>query len=104
MSCARSDVLLLSTRTTACPLPCLRPVWHPPHAQQHHSTTPASTCLFSRPASFRVLLSLKVHLLNLAYDLLPADFVTVVVTEMGAVPATSVAVILREAQRDSALL
>jgi translation initiation factor eIF-2B subunit delta len=45
-----------------------------------------------------------VHLLNLAYDLLPADFVTVVVTEMGAVPATSVAVILREAQRDSALL
>lgn len=46
----------------------------------------------------------KTHLLNLAYDLCPADFITVVVTEMGAVPPTSVAVILREAQRDLGLL
>jgi hypothetical protein len=46
----------------------------------------------------------KVHLLNLAYDLTPADFVTVVVTEMGAVPPTSVAVILREAQRDIGMM
>ncbi|PRW20512.1 translation initiation factor eIF-2B subunit delta isoform A [Chlorella sorokiniana] len=43
----------------------------------------------------------KVHLLNLAYDLTPADVVSVVVTEMGAVPPSSVAVILREAQRDA---
>ena len=47
--------------------------------------------------------SSKVHLLNLAYDLMPPDCVSVVVTEMGAVPPTSVAVILREAQRDSLL-
>lgn len=43
----------------------------------------------------------KVQLLNLAYDLTPADVVSVVVTEMGAVPPSSVAVILREAQRDA---
>lgn len=46
----------------------------------------------------------RVHLLNLAYDLTPADVVTVVITEMGAVPPTSVAVILRESVRDAAVL
>ena len=46
----------------------------------------------------------KLHLLSLAYDLMPADCASVIVSEMGAVPPTSVAVILREAQRDSQLL
>lgn len=45
-----------------------------------------------------------VHLLNLAYDLTPADVVNVVISEMGAVPPTSVAVILRESVRDAAVL
>ncbi|KAL4421078.1 hypothetical protein ABPG77_001373 [Micractinium sp. CCAP 211/92] len=46
----------------------------------------------------------RVHLLNLAYDITPADVVTVVISEMGAVPPTSVAVILRESVRDAAVL
>ncbi len=41
---------------------------------------------------------------NLAYDITPADVVTVVISEMGAVPPTSVAVILRESVRDAAVL
>lgn len=41
---------------------------------------------------------------NLAYDLTPPDVVNVVITEMGAVPPTSVAVILRESVRDAAVL
>lgn len=36
-------------------------------------------------------------LLNIAYDLTPLQFVTVVITEVGLIPPTSVPVVLREA-------
>lgn len=39
-------------------------------------------------------------LLNLIYDAMPQDFVTLVVTEFGAIPPTSVPVILREYQQE----
>jgi translation initiation factor eIF-2B subunit delta len=38
----------------------------------------------------------NLKLLNLLYDLTPSDFVTGVVTEVGILPPTSVAVLLRE--------
>ncbi|EFJ52442.1 eukaryotic translation initiation factor 2B delta, partial [Volvox carteri f. nagariensis] len=38
----------------------------------------------------------RLRLLNLKYDLMPAEYVTMVVTEFGMVPPTSVPVILRE--------
>jgi len=37
-------------------------------------------------------------LLNLAYDLTPIEFVTVVVTEIGLIPPTSVPVVIREGE------
>lgn len=45
----------------------------------------------------------RLRLLNLKYDVMPAEFVTMVVTELGPVPPTSVPVVLRE-QRDAAEL
>ena len=40
-------------------------------------------------------------LLNLIFDLTPAQFVTMVITEVGMIPITSVPVVLREyAQRE----
>ena len=39
-------------------------------------------------------------LLNLVYDAMPQDFVTLVVTEFGAIPPTSVPVILREYRQE----
>ena len=42
----------------------------------------------------------KLTLLNLNYDLMPADLVAVVATEAGLIPATSVPVILREFRKD----
>lgn len=39
------------------------------------------------------------RVLNLAYDVIPIEYVSVVVTEVGLVPPTSVPVILREAQQ-----
>lgn len=38
----------------------------------------------------------RLRLLNLKYDVMPAEYVTMVVTEFGMVPPTSVPVILRE--------
>ena len=38
----------------------------------------------------------RLGLLNLKYDAMPAEYVTVVVTEFGMIPPTSVPVILRE--------
>ncbi|KAJ9062023.1 hypothetical protein DSO57_1015068 [Entomophthora muscae] len=38
----------------------------------------------------------NLHFLNLLYDLTPADYITVVVTEVGLIPCTSVPVVLRE--------
>jgi translation initiation factor eIF-2B subunit delta len=38
----------------------------------------------------------NLDLLNFAYDLTPSQYITVVVTEVGMVPPTSVPVIIRE--------
>jgi translation initiation factor eIF-2B subunit delta len=38
----------------------------------------------------------QLDLLNLKYDAMPADYVTMIVTELGMIPPTSVPVILRE--------
>lgn len=42
--------------------------------------------------------------LNLVYDVTPIDFITLIVTEFGLIPPTSVPVILREKRDDEALL
>lgn len=42
----------------------------------------------------------KLKLLNLLYDLTPANFITMVITEVGEIPPTSVPVILREYHKD----
>lgn len=42
-------------------------------------------------------------LLNLTYDAMPAEYVTVIVTECGAIPPTSVPVILREYRQEPVL-
>lgn len=39
-------------------------------------------------------------LLNLTYDAMPSEYVTLVVTEFGAIPPTSVPVILREYRQE----
>lgn len=44
----------------------------------------------------------NLKLLNLMYDLTPSDFVTGIVTEVGILPPSSVAVLLREMSPDSA--
>lgn len=41
-------------------------------------------------------------LLNLMYDAMPADYVTLIATEFGAIPPTSVPVILREYRQEPA--
>lgn len=43
--------------------------------------------------------SQRLGLLNLKYDAMPAEYVTMVVTEFGMIPPTSVPVILREYQQ-----
>ena len=43
----------------------------------------------------------RLGLLNLKYDAMPAEYVTMIVTEYGMIPATSVPVILREQQQDA---
>jgi len=45
----------------------------------------------------------KLPLLNLVYDVMPMAFITLIVTEFGLIPPTSVPVILRE-KRDEELL
>ena len=45
----------------------------------------------------------KLALLNLVYDVMPMAFITLIVTEFGLIPPTSVPVILRE-KRDEELL
>jgi translation initiation factor eIF-2B subunit delta len=41
----------------------------------------------------------NLKLLHLVYDLTPVEFVTMVISEVGVIPATSVPVIIREYQR-----
>lgn len=53
----------------------------PKHHQQHNL------------AGWREINTL--HLLNLVYDVTPPDFVSMVITEVGMIPCTSVPVILR---------
>eukprot|EP00983_Pelagomonas_calceolata_P009680 313247-Pelagomonas_calceolata.AAC.3 len=43
----------------------------------------------------------RLGLLNLKYDAMPAEYVTMIVTEYGMIPPTSVPVILREQQQDA---
>ena len=42
----------------------------------------------------------RLRLLNLAYDATPAEFVTMIVTEVGMLPPTSVPVVLREYRKE----
>lgn len=42
-------------------------------------------------------------LLNVVYDLMPAEHVQMIVTELGAIPASSVPVILREYRQEPPL-
>lgn len=46
----------------------------------------------------------NVSLLNIVYDTTPADFITVIITEVGALPPTSVPVVLREYRSETELL
>lgn len=45
----------------------------------------------------------RLRLLNLLFDTTPVDFITMVVTEVGLIPASSVPVVIRETQSDAAL-
>jgi translation initiation factor eIF-2B subunit delta len=45
----------------------------------------------------------RLRLLNLAYDATPAEFVTMIVTEVGMLPPTSVPVVLREYRKEVTL-
>ncbi|KAH7442381.1 hypothetical protein KP509_03G085900 [Ceratopteris richardii] len=47
--------------------------------------------------------SSHLKLLNLMYDVMPADYVSMIITELGMVPPTSVPVILREYRKDPIL-
>ena len=42
--------------------------------------------------------------LNLMYDATPAEYVTLIATEVGMIPASSVPVVLREHRREEAFL
>jgi translation initiation factor eIF-2B subunit delta len=43
----------------------------------------------------------NLYLLNPTYDAMPAEFVTMIITEVGMVPPSSVPVILREYMREN---
>ena len=43
------------------------------------------------------------RLLNLVYDVTPPEYVTMIVTEVGLLPPTSVPVVLREYRKESFL-
>lgn len=43
----------------------------------------------------------RLGLLNLKYDAMPAEYISMIVTEYGMIPPTSVPVILREQQQDN---
>ena len=45
----------------------------------------------------------RAGLLNLVYDAMPAEYVTLIITEFGAIPPTSVPVILREYRSEPVL-
>lgn len=55
--------------------------------------------LFKRHNLAETLSYAAAALLNLMYDAMPAEYVSVIITELGAIPCTSVPVILREYQQ-----
>jgi translation initiation factor eIF-2B subunit delta len=61
---------------------------------------PAAPATPTSPLADWRALSPRLSLLNLAYDACPADCVTAVVTELGAMPPTSVPVVLREFRQE----
>ncbi|KAI1315880.1 hypothetical protein EDD11_000256 [Mortierella claussenii] len=65
-----------------------------------HSSSTTTTTMAGAGTNGGVLSGWKesrdLKLLNLLYDLTPSEFVTVVITEVGLIPCTSVPVILRE--------
>ena len=48
-------------------------------------------------------IGIRAGLLNLMYDAMPAEYVTLIATEFGAIPPTSVPVILREYRQEPCL-
>lgn len=46
----------------------------------------------------------SLNLLNLRYDLTPMKYVTLVITEVGMIPPTSVPVLIRESRKDEVAL
>lgn len=75
---------------------------HPPPAGQALSVALTPCPRPPPPATARASLpkaperSERLRLLNLKYDLMPAEYVTMIISEFGMVPATSVPAILRE--------
>ena len=67
-----------------------------------HELPVASACIGNYAVTYRVVLSIVccAGLLNLVYDAMPQDYITLVVTEFGAIPPTSVPVILREYRQE----
>jgi translation initiation factor 2B subunit (eIF-2B alpha/beta/delta family) len=55
-----------------------------------------SPVLLNLPSSQLIFPPIPLQLLNLVYDVTPSTFITMVVTEVGMIPPTSVPVILRE--------
>ncbi len=62
----------------------------------------ASMCICIYAVAYGVVRSVVccAGLLNLVYDAMPQDYITLVVTEFGAIPPTSVPVILREYRQE----
>ena len=50
------------------------------------------------PRGRRLTRARRLKLLNLLYDVTPAEYVTLVITEVGMIPSTSVPAIVRESQ------
>lgn len=84
------------------PSPCS---WAAIAAQRAHSVTPPAsqpTLNYQRyPLSLLPVIAFvpSLKLLNLRYDLTPIKYVTLVITEFGFLPPTSVPVLIREMTR-----
>lgn len=86
-------------RALRCQKPTPTAIPEPAHCLRPNSLYPRSHALppgeGARPLANWSSLP-RLRLLNLKYDLMPSEYVTLVVTEFGMVPPTSVPVILRE--------
>lgn len=47
--------------------------------------------------------STGLHVVNLTYDAMPAEYITMIITEFGMIPATSVPVIIREYRKEPSM-